>query len=133
MERSSSQEELELGFDWCHGLVLVNEESEFAWWRSHQFSGIEGEIATELSVHSWAIISKRENIAFYFFPPVVGSVNLRKRNHINFHWWWRTIYRLYINYRGDFKICNPSFSHYVCGQLLYWGLGHEEFGSRLLM
>lgn len=65
METSSSQEELELGFGccWCHGLqllLLVHEEREHAWWSSHQPAaaaeeGVQEEIATELSQHSWAI------------------------------------------------------------------------------
>jgi hypothetical protein len=87
MERSSSQVELELGFDCCHGLVLVHEESDAAWWRSHQFGGVEEEIATESSVHSSAILISKVAKMLYWNPlfllSVGGGVNLRRINHIS--------------------------------------------------
>jgi hypothetical protein len=57
IETSSSQEELELGFWWCHALELFHAGREEAAVRSHQFAGVEEEVATELSMHSSAIFS----------------------------------------------------------------------------
>lgn len=55
METSSSQEELELGFCVCHGLVF-HEDREVELY-SHQLLGVVEEVAMELSVHSSAILS----------------------------------------------------------------------------